>query len=321
MLRRHKRTRRGRPRPARGLLLCLLWLLGAGCGPQRTEGLPLFLQVEAAGPAGPPPPLSGAGVSLAWASVPAGWRGELAEDFVSLTERLRLRGNPLWVDLSDESDERAARDALTIFLPSFNAASTLVLGAWRTAGVDASALRIRAVPAGAPGAGAGAPVSAAVLGRARLAAWPLLHGLLVEAPRAEVAAQAAEVLRRQIFAPRTALALVLHGGAAPVDDGLEERIRRSAARLLALGVDSAPLSAELLAAVAELQARARAPAWLGLSDQAVLVVPRLARVADPGALSGEVSRLLDQAGLRARVRLVAALDPSHVRGDARLPSP
>jgi hypothetical protein len=305
----------------------LAWLLTIGC--QGTDpALPLMLQLSRPAAGESPTALraraAAGGVALAWLSLPLPLRVGLAQAFVAQAERLRMHRNPLWVDLDAERNDAELRAALSWFLPILTAASALAPGQWQTP--DAT-VRVSAVPrpSAAPRAAPRPPESPAepplradepTWRRARFAAWALTRALVVQAPSPTVAAQAASALQGRLLAAGSVLGLIVAG--APLDaepataDATADRaalnsVRTSAAQLLRAGVDTQPLSTELLQALTELPNHPGLPGWLPLPAGQVLVLPRLSAMFADAALRAEVNQSLAAQGLLGQVQVGSAL--------------
>jgi len=272
------------------LIGCLVSLPAHSGLAQGHSPLALKLEIATGQSRSPAPHPSPSGAALVLNSMSEEDRERLADSLAGLAAAVDKKKNPLFVSL-DDSDERAAVESLIArSTPAFSAASTLCAGRWQSREGD---VQVRPVSRCAPGTRCVA--LAAVPGRdeserrARFLAWPLGYAIVLATASPGRADDVAQALR----APgSTQIALVLTGTEL-------HRLRKSPAldRLLAHArhivrtVPTKPKPSALLDVVAKIANAASARdelTWFELSDDSILVVPRLGALATSAAFVSDV---------------------------------
>lgn len=246
-----------------------------------------------------------AGARLVLSAVTEPRRLELARALNGLAAGWERRRNPLFVPLTDD-DAGEADKLLAAWLPATTAAMALTAGWWQSSDGD---LAVRPVARCAPGARCVRPAVGfskdPLERRLRFLAWPFGYAIVVRAASDAEATLIAERVRAA-EAGETRVALVLTGGDlhAPRPSPATAAVIRAASRMAtALRGRSSPAIALVDGMAAAGGAHDGLP-WLKLPAGAIVVVPRLGSLAEPGAFVAEVKSRLVAAG--AKVEWLAA---------------
>jgi hypothetical protein len=276
-------------------------VLAACAGPERARSerrvgpLIAFRTVGKVRRGEPPPARAGDALWLALAAPPPAARDRAIDFFAGLLEVALARTMPGLVDcISEDVDAALARERAWL-LPTLTAAQTLVERRWSVADLDARIVERadqrqpdEGLVAAWPGDDALADEGSR---RARFAAWPLTHGVLIDRLGQEKSARTASLLRERTVLSGSTLALVL-------DAALQRRQREPPAlrelvagcrkhrRLLGRAGKAHPAIGRLLA-LSEVTSEALLP-WLSLSANELLAVPRLGALARRDAFLAEV---------------------------------
>ena len=236
--------------------------------------------------------------SLVVGSLSAPARELVAERFEAIADTLEARRNPFVFDLEELDVERTLADSRPAVVPMITAASRLAgshfpLDEERSVRLETVCSRGEIC---VPVWGSSAHPDAA---RARFAAWPVSHGLVLRARDENTARLASVALRLATAERRTPIALVVDAESTTLAPESALRVAKAAERCVRLLRDH-PDDARLLAPLA---ADARPPRLdhLGLRRDEILVVPKLGALAEPGRFREVVLDRLAAGGGRAGV--------------------
>jgi hypothetical protein len=248
----------------------------------------LGLEIRTAPVGAPPAHSSPSGVVVVLNSMSEALRARLADSLARFAAAIKQRKNPLFVRLDDSEERAAAADLIQRMTPAFTAAAALCAGEWRSADGDLLLLPVPRCAAAARCIDLGkVPDQDELERRGRFLAWPLGHAIALATDGSGRAKDTVEALR----APgSTQIALVLTGADL-------HRLRHSPAldRLLVYArqvKDAAPAKQsgliDLLGKIADAANVPDELPWLTLSEESILVVPRLGALATPQSFFADV---------------------------------
>ena len=234
-------------------------------------------------------------MSLAVASLSSSERGEVLAAMRYATARLESRLSPLGEDLGEGDPIAELQEALSRYLPVLDSARAFEAGRWKSEDLDVAVAESCPRPRSTfetcvslwdSTQDRGAP---SLTGRARFFAWSVSHATVVELPSRQRVSDCAEALRDRRRRDGSIIALVLTNEDLALREVPERGELQSAARRLgAVMAASHRHDPQRLEALGRATPTGRVAPWLSLSENAVLVVPRLSKLAHIAELPREI---------------------------------
>jgi len=242
-------------------------------------------------------------IAIAIASTPPAERTRLLDAMRYTTARLEARLSPLGTDFGEDGGDAVdeLRRVMASYLPTFSAARAFARGAW-----SAPDLEVRAAAScGTLAAGEKcvamwrATDTQATAERARFLAWAAARAAVADLGSRAAAEACARMLRERAAAPGSPVALALLDDDLALAPVAEREELKEAAQLLGRAMLANGFTdTQHLDAFARAPPRGQVAPWLDLPRTAIVVVPRLSAMADPGALERAIERAAGGAAIR-----------------------